>query len=859
MSSPNRPDRIRALFEAVVGLDPEERAAHLAEARGDDGELRREVESLLEAEDARGSGVRRALEGLQPSEEADRKSSAPSGPDEIPAALQPALADRYTLVREIGRGGMATVYLADDLKHPRQVAIKVMDPDLSEALGAGRFLGEIETASSLTHPHILPLYDSGEAEGLLYYVMPYVEGESLRHRLKRENQLPVEDAVRIAREIAGALQYAHDRGVIHRDVKPANILLEAGHAVLSDFGIAKAVAGVDRTHITQRGTSLGTPAYMSPEQMSGDQQLDGRSDQYALGCVLYEMLAGQPPHQGPNLAAIVARMMAGPAPSVRKLRSDVPEAVERALGVALEREPEDRYATVVEFGTTLTGEDVRPVRTGARRRSRGWRATWAGLAVLLVGTAGWWASATFGPGPDTIGWLAVLEPENHMGDPAADYLVAGTHTELIARLRRIPGLNVTGRQSALAHKGATVQEIARELNVDAVVTSQMTRVGDSVRVSAQLIEAFPRERQIWEGVIIKGSEDHLALYGEIALGIADQVQTTLTPEQRVRVADAPPVDHEAFENYVKGNEASYQPGSYRQAAQYFQRAIDLESEWAPPYAGLAAAYVDGGTWWGDLSPDSAWRLASPLVARAIELDESSGEAHMVLGAARSFLEWDWLGADSGFGRGMELGGVSSPAQVQYMNFLTAMGRADDAIVIGKGAVEADPLYPAVHNELAWALLFAGREDEALERFQVSLELDPNFRQTHELLIQLHLKRGNIHEALAEAEILQVLSPGFPPSAVALAGAGRTEEARAVLDSAESGLLRATALVALGESDEAVALVQRLYERHSADMAWLREYFNLFFEPLHDDSRLLELIRKVDYPDWSRADPSGPTP
>ena len=241
--------------------------------------------------------------------------------------LTAALADRYRIERELGQGGMATVYLAEDLKHHRQVALKVLRPELASALGPERFLREIETTANLRHPHILPLYDSGQADGFLFYVMPFVEGDTLQDRLNREKQLPLDDALRIAREVADALHYAHGRGVLHRDIKPANILLEAGHAVVADFGIARAidVAGGDR--LTETGVALGTPLYMSPEQAAGEKTLDSRSDQYALGCVLYEMLAGQPPFTGPTAQSVTHQHLAADPPQVRQLRPTVPEEV----------------------------------------------------------------------------------------------------------------------------------------------------------------------------------------------------------------------------------------------------------------------------------------------------------------------------------------------------------------------------------------------------------------------------------------------------------------------------------------------------------------------------------------------------
>ncbi|MFC1661358.1 protein kinase [Gemmatimonadota bacterium] len=333
--------------------------------------------------------------------------------------LKAALADRYRIEREIGSGGMATVYLAQDPKHDRKVAVKVLDPELAQSVGAERFLREIKIAANLHHPHILPVHDSGEADGFLYFVMPFVEGESLQDRLTRERQLPVEDALRITREIAEALDYAHERRVIHRDVKPANIMLEAGHAILADFGVAHAVAEAKDERITRTGMSVGTPAYMSPEQATGEQHLDGRSDQYALGCVLYEMLSGDAPYLASTPQAVIAKKLSDPVPRISVVRETVPASLEEALNKALARNPVDRFKTAGLFAEALA--QARATLRTPSRFGRTRAAIYAGTVILGLATVAVIASrrSSSGPGP-TEDVVLVTPMENRTGDPALD-------------------------------------------------------------------------------------------------------------------------------------------------------------------------------------------------------------------------------------------------------------------------------------------------------------------------------------------------------------------------------------------------------------------------------------------------------
>ena len=347
--------------------------------------------------------------------------------------LNAALEGRYAIERELGEGGMATVYLADDLRHQRKVALKVLNPQVGHELGVERFLREIRIAAGLSHPNILPLFDSGEADGLLYFVMPYVEGETLRHRLARERRLPVEDVVRLVSEIGEAL--AHEAGLVHRDIKPENILLESGHALVADFGVARAVhvAGGDR--LTRTGLAIGTPAYMSPEQAAGEALEDSRSDIYSLACLAYEMLAGEPPFTGSSAQVVVAGHLARAVPPLRERRSEVPLGVERAIERALSKQPADRFATATELAGALTEAITAEARVAEERRTvrRRWTRSLVSAAVVAAVSVGGW-SLFSQLGAPVIERIAVLPASNLTRDPEQDYFVDGVHEALVTEL-----------------------------------------------------------------------------------------------------------------------------------------------------------------------------------------------------------------------------------------------------------------------------------------------------------------------------------------------------------------------------------------------------------------------------------------
>ena len=421
-------------------------------------------------------------------------------PDPI-AGLNAALADRYIIDRELGRGGMATVYLARDPKHERFLALKTLRPEVAMALGRERFLREIKLAASLQHPNILPVYDSGDAAGTLYYVMPFVEGESLRDRLNREPQLPLEDALQIAREVADALSYAHGRDVVHRDIKPENIMLSGGHAIVADFGIARALSAAGGDKLTETGLAIGTPAYMSPEQASGFGQVDRRSDVYSLGCVLYEMLAGQPPFTGPTAQAIMARHSLDAVPRLRIVRETIPDALEAVINRALAKVPADRYATAEQFaaamGSASTGSVSRITAARMPMAPRSWPkpAIAAGVVAVLAGVA--WiifggkgsAGASMSGGLDARR-VAVLYFTDLSRDSSLGHVAAGLTEGLIGELAKVRGLNVVSPNGVAPYRAGDVarDSIARALHAGTLVEGSVEPVGDRVRATVRLVE-----------------------------------------------------------------------------------------------------------------------------------------------------------------------------------------------------------------------------------------------------------------------------------------------------------------------------------------------------------------------------------
>ncbi len=497
--------------------------------------------------------------------------------------LSTALAGRYTIERELGRGGMATVYLARDLKHDRPVALKVLDLELGAAVGYERFRREIALAAKMDHPNILAVLDSGEADGLLFYVMPHVEGGSLGDRLAREAQLPLDDALRITRDVASALSHAHSLGIVHRDIKPGNILLSGERTIVADFGIAKAVTESGGETLTETGLAVGTPAYMSPEQTTGRKDIDGRTDVYSLGCVFYHMIVGEPPFTGPSAQAVMARHAIDPVSPLSTVRSTVPIGIDQAVAKALAKVPADRYTTAVQFAEALEQAATAAVDAPASRKPRS-GAAWAigTLAVVVAVVGGWWATARSAGA--AIERIAVLPPIELGADPDQAPIVQGMYNGLLTELGQA-GVRVIGSlQSMLRYQGTamTVPQIAIELGVDAVIEPSVFWVGDSVGISVRLIDGHTEE-SLWSQSYDADARNLIALYREVTRAIAGEIQVALTPAGEARLTAAKPVDPAAQEAYLRGQFFANQlfPGSLDSGLAYFERALAIDSTYAP--------------------------------------------------------------------------------------------------------------------------------------------------------------------------------------------------------------------------------------------------------------------------------------
>ncbi len=661
--------------------------------------------------------------------------------------LKSAVAERYLVECELGRGGMATVYLAQDLKHDRRVALKVLDPHLAATVGHVRFLREIEIAAKLLHPNILGLLDSGDAGGLLYYVMPYVEGDALSDRLEREEQLPMEDALQITREVADGLGYAHGMGVVHRDIKPENILLSGGHAVVADFGIAKAVCEAGGEKLTETGLAVGTPAYMSPEQSSGAGRIDGRSDVYSLGCVFYHMVVGEPPFTGPSAQAILTRHAIDPVSPLSTVRSTVPLGMDRAVAKALAKVPADRFSTAPQFAEALFKAAA---EESAPQRSRGWGARmWVGIStvvVALVAVAGFVASMIDDPG---IERLAVLPPIELAADPDQAAIVQGMYNALLTELGQA-GVRVIGSlQSMMRYQNTdkTVAEIADELGVDAVIEPSVFWAGDSVGIGVRMIDGRTEE-SLWSRSYDADARNLIALYRQVTREIAGEIRLALTPLAEARLAAAVEVDPDAHQAYLQGRfySGKLTAADLEIAIDYYNLALEKDPTYAPAYAGLSWAWV-ARQQLGYSAPSEATPVAIQAARRALELDSLLPEGHHALATAQGWAGWDWQVAESGLKRAIELNPAYGDARADYSHLLLVLKRFEESEAQADTALASDPFNVKFLGFRGVVYMNTLQREKGLAEVEKVMRAVPNNAVARSVLANVYHVIGQYEEAM----------------------------------------------------------------------------------------------------------------
>ncbi len=737
-----------------------------------------------------------------------------------PAALSLALGDRYRVDRELGQGGMATVWLAQDLKHEREVAIKVMGTEVGDDAGE-RFLREVRIVARLNHPHILPLHDSGIADGLPYFVMPYMRGETLRQMLARRGRLAVDEAVDLISPIAYALGYAHAQGVIHRDIKPENILLHEGEPVLADFGVAlgaRAEGDAGDPRRTATGIAVGTPLYMSPEQALGQADLDPRSDVYSLACVLFELLAGEPPLLGDSLAATVARRITGPAPSVAERRPEVSPGVDAALRRALAPDRAARFATPVEFAQALAAPGVARPRAPV---------------------------------------IAVMPFRSINADTEAECFADGMAEDVIAHLAKLHTLDVIARASVAPYRTRTLRPraIAGELGATALLDGSVRRAGNRVRVVAELVDGAS-EQQMWAETYDGDLTDIFAIQSDVALKIAAAMRVVLTPEERTRVEREPTTDVIAYERYLLGRQ---QVTKWTRSGMH--EGVRLLKEATARDPGFAQAHAQMGLAWSELlqndegDREEAYANAIAAANRALEIDPEIATAHTVLGHLSAVHDFEWAEAERRFKLAVGIEPGNADAWDLYGRFCYATGRFDEGLVMVQRAHALDPV--AHRSDVPTALLRARRFEEAMHASRSLLEADPAHERGHMNLGWALFFLGRHDEALASMREAMRISPDksqwVAQYGEALGLAGRTAEAREQLARLEamsreryvSPYHFVYLYVGLGEHDRALDALERAYEVRSGSIHSIGTSFLL--EPLYGHPRFVALLEKMHLP------------
>ena len=739
------------------------------------------------------------------------------------ASLANTLADRYTIERLLGQGGMATVHLAEERKHRRKVAIKVLKQEFAASVGAERFLREIGIAARLSHPHIVPLIDSGESDGSLYYVSPYIPGGSLRDRLNREKKLPIDDALRITSEVGAGLDYAHRNGFVHRDVKPENILFADDHALLADFGIAHVASSTVDEPITIGGFALGTPEYMSPEQAAGETEIGVAGDVYGLACVFYEMLAGEPPFKGATPRATMAKQVTERARPLRILRPDAPAGFEKVLEKALAKDPVQRYHSIVDFCDALTRARLEPNR----------------------------------PFAATTRTIAVLPFVNSSPDPDNEYLSDGITDELINALAKVGGLRVASRTSVFALKGKPqdVRAIGALLEASEVLEGSVRRSGENLRITVQL-SSTEDGRLVWSERYDRKLHDVFAIQDEIARTIV----TTLRSTSFADIAPARTNRHtenvQAYGLYLRGRFAWNKRTSEGiiEGIKYFEEAIALDPTYVLAYTGLADSYslqID----YRSVPVHEGHEKAKFYALKAIALDDSLAEAHASLAWSLFVYDWEVDAAVREFQRAIELDSRYAAAHQWYAFLLASQGKFDEALLEAHTAQENDPASVSVRRSLGYCYLYARKFEQARYHLSRGIAMNPTAEESYRIQGLILTMLGEYVEAeRVLREALELASPGstYTKATLAYSLARRGDRTFALQVRDEllekrkhdyvSPVELATVNIGLGDLEQAIDWCERAVDERRGWVMYLGVH--PVVDPLRQNPRFQTLVRKM---------------
>ena len=857
MNTPDRPvdgflpdewEKLAPLVDAILDAPVERRAAVLADVSGGNPDLRATLERLVaECEQELPLLDRPAVERFD--------QLLDEG-----VALPDVVADRYRTGHEVGRGGMARVYRARDLKHDRDVAIKVVRAELAASLGRDRFLREIAIAARLQHPNILPLYDSGDANGSLYFVMPFEGGPSLRERLARGGALPVAEAVSVLRDVARALQYAHAQGVVHRDIKPDNVMLSGGTAVVADFGIAKAFSAAQtdasRMTMTQAGAGIGTPAYMAPEQAVGDPSIDHRADLYSYGCLAYEVFTGQTPFLGDSAHELIAAHVGITPKPLQALRPDVPDGIAQLVGRCLEKLPAARPQSAAELLTVLEHPEVMSVPRRAKR-FRGAAITVTGLAAILLGSF-----VMFRPEPGESSppfTLAVLPFGNTAADTSVDYLTDGLPDEIASVLSRVPGIQIRSRSGARRYRG--------QLFVDA--TEAGARLGADYIMHA--VVRLERGQWILSADVSRASDRTSIWVQQFALNLNQQVAsvTTITDSLLATLrlqfprligaaprvaATSPTANPESYRLYLRGQERLSRRGlSVKESAELFQRAIEEDSLFARAYSGLSMSLVLFPHFQGVPASEVNGRVVS-AARRALQLDPTLAQPHIALGMAHQFAN-RWDSAEVQYRTAVDKDSRDVEARVQYGRHLLFRLRNAEAMTHLRAARAEDPASALVLSWMSAGYYLAGQLDSALAENQRAFENDSLNFTTLTWRTRILLAAGRVEEARTVNR--RLVFRGLTGNSVGyvLAQSGDQDEARRLLAQLDAKspqpwmahMERFTTFVGLGDTARALDALEAA-TRNGEIWSNITPVNDEMFDAVRASPRFVALLRAVGLPE-----------